>query len=162
MRPVRRYCCCGTLLARDNAAGLCGACQRVRRRDRAPDVPPEFWQTEAMATALDSGDLGRVVRAYRSHPFHGQPLPQCTLAGWLHISRATLSRIEQGRRRLTVDEIAGYAHERCARRRGFPRGARRAVTVAARCGHGGRLRPAPVHVVIGAAVWPRYPAASRR
>jgi hypothetical protein len=109
MRPVRRYCCCGTLLARDNAAGLCGACQRVRRRDRAPDVPPEFWQTEAMASALDSGDLGQVVRAYRFHPFHGQPLPQGTLAGWLYVSQATLSRIEQGRRRLTLEEIDGYA-----------------------------------------------------
>lgn len=100
MRPISRYCCCGTLLARDNAVGLCSACQRVRRRDCAPDVPPEFWQTEAMATALDSGDLGRVVRAYRLHPFHGQPLPQATLAGWLHVSQATLSRIEQGRRRM--------------------------------------------------------------
>jgi transcriptional regulator with XRE-family HTH domain len=109
MCPIRRYCCCGTLLARDNAAGLCGACQRMRRRDRAPDVPPEFWQSEAMATALDSGDLGRVVRAYRRHPFHGQPLPQDVLAGWLHVSQPTLSRIEQGRRRLTVDEIEGYA-----------------------------------------------------
>ena len=109
MRPVRRYCCCGTLLARDNAAGLCGACQGMRRRDCAPDVPPEFWLTEAMAAALDSGDLGRVVRAYRFHPFHGQPLPQETLAGWLHVSQATLSRIEQGRRRPTVDEIDGYA-----------------------------------------------------
>ena len=77
MRPARRYCRCGTLLARDNAASLCSVCQGKRRRDRAPEVPPEFWHTEAMAAALDSGDLGRVLRAYRFHPFHGQPLPQC-------------------------------------------------------------------------------------
>jgi hypothetical protein len=97
------------MLARDNTAGLCGVCQRRRRRDRAPEVPPEFWHSEAMAAALDSGDLGRVVRAYRFHPFHGQPLPQGIVAGWLHVSQATLSRIEHGHRRLTIDEIAGFA-----------------------------------------------------
>jgi hypothetical protein len=88
---------------------LCGLCQGTRRRDRAPEVPPEFWHTDSMAAALDSGDLGRVLRAYRFHPFHGQPLPQCIVAGWLHVSQATLSRIESGHRRLTVDEIAGFA-----------------------------------------------------
>jgi hypothetical protein len=97
------------MLARDNTAGLCGVCQRRRRRDCAPEVPPEFWHSEAMAAALDSGDLGRVVRAYRFHPFHGQPLPQGIVAGWLHVSQATLSRIEHGHRRLTIDEIAGFA-----------------------------------------------------
>ena len=109
MRHPRRYCRCGTLLAADNAASLCSLCQRKRRRDRAPEVPPEFWDAEAMAAALDSGDVGCVLRAYRFHPFHGQPLPQCVLAGWLHISQATLSRIESGQRRLTIDEIAGFA-----------------------------------------------------
>jgi len=109
MTPVRRYCRCGTLIARDNGAGLCSVCQGKRRRDCAPDVPAEFWHADAMAAALESGDLGRVVRAYRFHPFHGQPLPQCIMAGWLHVSQATLSRIEHGHRRLTVDEISGFA-----------------------------------------------------
>jgi transcriptional regulator with XRE-family HTH domain len=109
MRPARRYCRCGTLLARDNTARLCSLCQSKRQRDHAPAVPPEFWLTEPMAGALDSGDLGRVLRAYRLHPFHGQPLSQCIVAGWLHVSQATLSRIESGHRRLTVDEIAGFA-----------------------------------------------------
>jgi hypothetical protein len=70
-------------------------------------VPPEFWQTETMADALASGDVGRVIRAYRCHPFHGQRLPQTLVAGWLHMSQAAVCRIETGRRRLTVDEI-GY------------------------------------------------------
>ena len=109
MRPARRYCRCGTLLARDNSASLCSLCQTKRMCGHAPKVPPEFWHTEAMAAALDSGDLGRVLRAYRFHPFHGQPLPQCIVAGWLHVSQATLSRIESGHRRLTIDEIAGFA-----------------------------------------------------
>jgi transcriptional regulator with XRE-family HTH domain len=59
-----------------------------------------------MAAALASGDLGRMLRAYRSHPSHGhRPLPQTVLAGWLCVSQMTVSRIEQGKRRLTIDEI---------------------------------------------------------
>jgi hypothetical protein len=100
-----RYCRCGNPLARDNADGLCAGCQARHRRDRAPDVPPEFWQTETMADALDSGNVGRVIRAYRCHPFHGQRLPQTLVAGWLHMSQAAVCRIETGRRRLTIDEI---------------------------------------------------------
>jgi len=62
-----------------------------------------------MASALDSGDLGRVLRAYRCHPFHGQHLPQALVAGWLHMSQAAVCRIEKGRRRVTMDEIAQIA-----------------------------------------------------
>src|SRR4051812_11008890 len=58
-----------------------------------------------MADALASGDVGRVVRAYRCHPFHGQRLPQTLVAGWLHMSQAAVCRFETGRRRLTIDEI---------------------------------------------------------
>jgi len=96
-------------LARDNADRLCTACQSRRRRDRAPQVPAEFWHTDVMGDALASGDLGRVIRAYRSHPYHGHPLSQTVMAGWLHVSQASLSRIELGKCRLTVDDIAGFA-----------------------------------------------------
>jgi hypothetical protein len=58
-------------LARDNADSACAACQSSSRRDRAPEVPRELWQTPAMLDALASGELGRVIRAYRAHPFHG-------------------------------------------------------------------------------------------
>jgi len=106
MRPVRRYCGCGIPLARDNPASICAACRDRRESVRAPRVPPEFWLTGVMAAALASGDLGRMLRAYRSHPFHGhRPLPQTVLAGWLSVSQMTVSRIEQGKRRLTIDEI---------------------------------------------------------
>jgi hypothetical protein len=104
-----RYCRCGRPLARDNGGLLCSACQTTRTRGRAPDVPAEFWQTDVMAAALASGDLGRVIRAYRSHPFHGQRLPQTLLANWLHMSQAAVCRIETGRRRVTIDEISGVA-----------------------------------------------------
>jgi hypothetical protein len=104
-----RYCRCGSPLARDNAGLLCSACQATRTRGRAPDVPAAFWQTDVMAAALASGDVGRVIRAYRSHPFHGQRLPQTLLANWLHMSQAAVCRIETGRRRVTIDEIACVA-----------------------------------------------------
>ncbi len=109
MTPARRFCICGMPLARDNADRLCTACQSRRRRDRAPQVPAEFWHTDVMGDALASGDLGRVIRAYRSHPYHGHPLSQTVMAGWLHVSQASLSRIELGKCRLTVDDIAGFS-----------------------------------------------------
>jgi transcriptional regulator with XRE-family HTH domain len=110
MRPVRRYCGCGNPLARDNPASFCAACRDRRESVSAPQVPPGFWQTDVMAAALASGDLGRMLRAYRSHPFHGhRPLPQTVVAGWLHVSQMTVSRIEQGKRRLTIDEINWFA-----------------------------------------------------
>lgn len=109
MRPARRYCGCGNPLARDNPASICAACHDRREAVRAPAVPPEFWLTDVMAAALASGDLGRMLRAYRSHPFHGhRPLPQTIIAGWLHVSQMTVSRIEQGKRRLTIDEIEWF------------------------------------------------------
>lgn len=104
-----RYCRCGSALARDNPDRLCASCQARCRRDRAPNVPPEFWQTEALADALASGDVGRVIRAYRCHPFHGERLPQALVAGWLHMSQAAVCRIETGRRRVTIDEIGHIA-----------------------------------------------------
>ena len=103
-----RHCRCGAALARDNTDALCSACQRGLRRNRAPEVPAEFWRTALMGTALASGDLGRVIRMYRFHPFHRQPLSQSVVADWLHVSQATLSRIEHGRRHLTIDEIDSF------------------------------------------------------
>ena len=110
MTTARRCCRCGTSLARDNTSLLCAVCQQQRRRDRAPEVPPDFWHTDAMLDALASGDLGRVIRAYRSHPWHGRtPLSQTVVAGWLHVSQTSLSRIEHGKCRLTVDDITWFA-----------------------------------------------------
>ncbi len=82
------------------------------RRGVAPELPAAFWQTEPMAAALASGDLGQILRAYRFHPFHPQqPLPQDLVADWLHISQSSLSRIEQGKRRVTIDDLAGFARD---------------------------------------------------
>src|SRR3981081_2481981 len=93
-----RYCDCGTRLARDNPSGRCGACQAkaVDLVVRSPEVPAEFWATDRMRDALATWHMGLVVAAYRNHPFHGRPLPQETVAGWVGITQAQLSRIESG------------------------------------------------------------------
>jgi transcriptional regulator with XRE-family HTH domain len=50
-----------------------------------------------MREALDAWHMGRVFYAYRTHPWHGRPLSQETLAGWLGLTQAQLSRIENAR-----------------------------------------------------------------
>ncbi|WP_216896133.1 XRE family transcriptional regulator [Nocardia alni] len=49
-----------------------------------------------MRDALSTWHLGRVIYAYRSHPFHGRQLPQELMANWLELTQAQLSRIEKG------------------------------------------------------------------
>lgn len=50
-----------------------------------------------MLAALSTWHLGRVIYAYRTHPFHGpQPLSQKRVATWLDVTQAQLSRIETG------------------------------------------------------------------
>lgn len=90
---------CGTSLAHDNAGGYCAPCQ-AESRDRlvaSPEVPAEFWDSPAMREAFASRHMGRVIRAYRCHPFHGRrPLPQDVVAGWIGVTEAQHSRIENG------------------------------------------------------------------
>ncbi|WP_161687469.1 hypothetical protein [Micromonospora rubida] len=58
-------------------------------------VPAHFWEHEPVRRALAARHLGRVIRAFRCHPFHGQnPLPQSAVAGWLGITQAQLSRAD--------------------------------------------------------------------
>jgi transcriptional regulator with XRE-family HTH domain len=40
--------------------------------------------------------MGRVVHAYRRNPWHGQPLSQTVVAGWVGLNQTQLSRIETG------------------------------------------------------------------
>ncbi|MEV0003003.1 transcriptional regulator [Micromonospora sp. NPDC050980] len=103
---------CGGLLARDNETGRCAACQRAQR-DRlvtSPIVPTSFWEHEPIRRALTERHLGRVIRAYRHHPYHGrEPLPQRTVAGWLGITQAQLSRIENGPPIVYLDRLAHWS-----------------------------------------------------
>lgn len=95
-----RRCRCGTRLARDNRGTLCHACTKAARHHLAepPRVPPGFWRTAEMRDALATCDMGAVMRAFRTHPFHGRPIPQQTAAAWVGITQTRLSRIENGER----------------------------------------------------------------
>jgi transcriptional regulator with XRE-family HTH domain len=114
MTPVRPARCqrCGARLARDNASHLCAACQ-VGGRDALlspPQVPLTFWQEPALQAALRSRHMGRVIRAYRTHPFHGgQGLSQGTVAGWVGITQGQLSRIETGGPIVHLDRLVQWA-----------------------------------------------------
>jgi tetratricopeptide (TPR) repeat protein len=93
-----RHCKCGARLAADQRGPLCSACQR---RPAAgvigpPSVPADFWLTGPMPAALATRHLGTIIRAYRSHPWHGRPVSQATVATWASTDQAQVSRIESG------------------------------------------------------------------
>ncbi len=103
---------CGTHLARDNTAGYCAACQAVSRdRFAAPlDVPAEFWDHQGIREALAARHMGRLIRAYRYHPFHGRrALPQGVVARWLGVTQGQLSRIEHGAPTVHLDRLIYWA-----------------------------------------------------
>jgi hypothetical protein len=100
------------------AAHVCGREAGQPAIDRPPDVPPEFWQVDLMHDSLAGRHMGHVIRAYRIHPFHGpRPIPQISMARWLSISQAQLSRMESGG---PVKDLDRLAH--CARVLGIPAG----------------------------------------
>ncbi|MEU7618964.1 helix-turn-helix transcriptional regulator [Micromonospora rifamycinica] len=69
-----------------------------------------FWEHEPVRQALSSRHLGRVIRAYRFHPYHGRAaLPQTVVAGWLGVTQAQLSRIENGSPVVHLDRLAHWA-----------------------------------------------------
>jgi hypothetical protein len=107
-----RYCrSCRGRLARDNTSAECAACQK-KRRDLllgAPQVPDDFWTTDEMRDALASWHMGRVVAAYREHPFHGRPLSQELVGGWAGISQVQVSRIEHGPAIKHLDRLVAWA-----------------------------------------------------
>ncbi|WP_458688768.1 XRE family transcriptional regulator [Nocardia tengchongensis] len=61
-----------------------------------PDLPVEFWVSDQMHDALATWHMGRVIYAYRTHPFHGRPLAQEMVARWLTLTQSQLSRLEKG------------------------------------------------------------------
>ncbi|MBL6275187.1 helix-turn-helix domain-containing protein [Micromonospora fiedleri] len=103
---------CGGRLARDNDSGRCAPCQAAER-DRLsmpPEVPASFWSHPPMRAALVERHLGRVIRAYRHHPYHGRAaLPQAVVAGWLGVTQAQLSRIENGPPLAHLDRLSHWA-----------------------------------------------------
>uniref|UniRef100_UPI0036D25F3E helix-turn-helix domain-containing protein n=1 Tax=Saccharothrix longispora TaxID=33920 RepID=UPI0036D25F3E len=59
-------------------------------------MPVEFWNHPPLRRALLARDMGAVIRAYRTHPHHGRPVRQETVATWIGLSSTRLSRIENG------------------------------------------------------------------
>ena len=53
--------------------------------------------------------MGRVIAAYRVHPWHGRPLSQELVAGWLSMTQAQLSRIESGRAPQELSKLISWA-----------------------------------------------------
>ncbi|MFF0494748.1 XRE family transcriptional regulator, partial [Nocardia sp. NPDC004068] len=72
-------------------------------------VPASFWRTDQIRDALSTWHLGRVIYAYRMHPFHGRPLPQELMANWLDLTQAQLSRIEKGPAPEHLSKLARWA-----------------------------------------------------
>ena len=114
-RPAR-YCRCGTRLARDNAAHQCATCQ-AKTHDlttQPPDVAEDFWQTPQLGDAFAAQHIGHVSRAYRKHPQHiaaygKDGIPQEIVAGWLGLTQAQVSRIENGSSVKHLDNLAHWA-----------------------------------------------------
>ena len=111
-----RYCKCGSRLARDHAGQLCGSCERQAALQRAAPqaVPPGFWDSEAFRDAFNAQHMGRVARAYRRHPVHvaryGRGgIPQELLGGWLGLTQAQVSRVENGAPIRNLDTLAQWA-----------------------------------------------------
>lgn len=106
-----RVCPCGTRLARDNRRQRCARCQqRARDLTRPLSVPDGFWATAEMRQALATRHMGQVVRAFRTHPFHGEPISQSRAARWLNVTQTQLSRLETGRPPDSLTKLTHVAH----------------------------------------------------
>ena len=96
--PAVRYCNrCGARLARYNRAPRCAPCSSPRAVREPPAVPREFWDTAEMRDALATWHMGRVIYAYRTHPWHREPLKQSVVGNWFGLTQTQVSRIENGR-----------------------------------------------------------------
>jgi hypothetical protein len=107
-----RYCRCGARLARDNPDTRCSACTAADRNRlvAAPEVPADFWDEVVLQEALASRHMGRVIRAWRTHPHHGrQDFPQDRAAAWVGITQTQLSRIENGQPMMHLDRLIQWA-----------------------------------------------------
>jgi hypothetical protein len=107
------YCrACGARLARDNAEGRCGPCQHAGRDRRyaPPTVPAEFWEDPGLQAAFTVRHMGRVIRAYRYHEYHGRrPLSPETVAAWCGITQPQVSKLESGTPPVYLDRLIHWA-----------------------------------------------------
>lgn len=103
---------CGARLVQEGAGDRCPPCatRATALLATPPDVPGTFWTDSAVARALAQRHMGKVIRAYRRHPFHGvTPLTQEIVARWMGITQAQLSRIENGPPPVHLDRLVQMA-----------------------------------------------------
>lgn len=111
-RVAGRYCRgCGTRLSVGSRREKCGRCQHqaAELAMAAPRVPAEFWAIDRMQDALASWHMGQIIAAFRLHPFHGRPLSQELVGGWVGLTQAQLSRIENGPPIKDLDKLIMWA-----------------------------------------------------
>jgi hypothetical protein len=115
-RARQYYCRCGTHLAKDNTERQCARCQRASRDKliTPSEVPTEFWQTEQFREAFTAQHIGRVLRAYRTHPHHyavygPDGISQTLLGQWLGLRQPQVSKIETGPPTPHLDRLQHWA-----------------------------------------------------
>lgn len=112
----RRCQGCGSQLATDNSALLCGRCHREQRdqlRTPPTQLRNEFFETDEFRAAFESQHIGKVFKAYRNHPRHlqlfGKALNQELLGRWLGLTQAQISKLENGKPEQNLDTLRNYA-----------------------------------------------------
>ena len=75
----------------------------------APKLPDEFWSVATMRDALGSWHMGRVVAAYRNHPYHPRPIPQDVVGRWANMTQPQISRMENGPKIQDLDKLVHWA-----------------------------------------------------
>ncbi|MBY8850294.1 hypothetical protein [Saccharothrix longispora] len=73
-------------------------------------MPTDFWSHPDLGAALAARDIGGVIRAFRTHPHHGRPILQTTVADWIGLSSTRLSRIENGEPVNDLVKLTRWAH----------------------------------------------------
>jgi hypothetical protein len=63
-----------------------------------------------MREALSARHMGKVIRAFRTHPYHGKDIPQGVAATWVYLTQSQLSRIESGPPVQDLDRLVQWAH----------------------------------------------------
>lgn len=88
---------CNAVLASDHNDAICSPCTAGRISALNPPVPSvRLWERTAIQAAVESRHIGQLFRAFRKA--HNPPIPQATLAEWLHLTQGHLSIIERRRR----------------------------------------------------------------
>jgi tetratricopeptide (TPR) repeat protein len=112
----RRCPGCGTVLAADNNARVCGRCHRTeydQLRTPPAQLRGAFFETDEFRAAFASQHIGKVFKAYRNHPRHlqlfGKALNQELLGRWLGLTQAQVSKLENGKPEQNLDALRNYA-----------------------------------------------------